>query len=1400
MGRHIEHRLLAPDGRPLLILANEPVRSGETLQAFIRRNNWRFDLPTRCFVNGEVIRPSQLTKIRIRVRDEIVIVSRPGIGGGRSGSPSTAKTVGSIVAMVALAVLAPWAGGALAGALGLAGATLGGVAYSSIFGGVILGAGGMLLSQFFKPKSTQTNKSSNPIYSISAAGNQAKPLGMIPVGYGQRLRYPDYGAPPYSTYVGNDQFLYQLFCIGCGDYDPQRFLLDDTPFWTSDAGLNPAFDNVQFQWVRPGEQVTLFPLNVTSASEVSGQRLPSPSKDPAHGGWVGPFSISPPDTETREIWLDYVWPSGAGATRNGREYAMNVPIRAEGRPIDDAGAPIGGEGAAWVTLLDKVYTINSQVAYRVTEKIPTPGGGRWQVRSKRLNDSQTDTPNESSSIQAHDDVSWTAARALIDGPQSFTGVTMFAVAMKADAQLSAGTQNRIGVIACRKLEIFNGTSWVTTLSRNPVDASIDIWRNADYSAGLSANHLVLQDLLLQRDAATARGDTFDHYFEDAVSIQEALETSMRVILANPAFIGDRMSIVRDEPKAPRMFFTDAEIVRGSLTIKRQLLDDTWADGVVVNYFDERTNRSATAASAEGLLRPSRIEVPGISKAEKAVEAASYLAAVNRYRRRRVSFQVELEGRMLKRNDLVILQSELPQSWGQGGEVRTFLIVNGIYQLTLDAPVTFADGQPHFVLLRQRNGRPFGPVRVTAMSGSSKIISLDPADLALVEGQAGSIMTKVLDRQQTEDPPTYSFSQGAPREYRGLVVSASMRDAIATLETVIEAPEVHAVVPGNVPPIPNVPSIFNDAGLPVITRISARAYQRAATLYLAVEWDPVPNAALYLAQVAYVPGSWAEAYRDSRASFEVGIGSIDRVYVQVACITAGGMICRFVQTFADVPPLEIDGSLFKDLTVRIEKLSQQTQLEIASINARGRDALAGAAGTATTTIRDVIQELTDALHRLGDAQATQSTNSFQSRQLTKVGDQANYAAIEREEIARIGADDALASITTTLGVQLTLAKGDIVANATAIQGLSTHVSNIDGTLTSQAAAITNLASRIDANDLAISGQATATQQLVTRVTLTEGNILSVSQAVTALQSTVSSQGGQIAGQATALSNLTTQTSQNSAGVSSLASDVTALYSSAYAQDAQINNLIADTGANASAVSSLTTRANSTDGVLTAQATYLQALQTTVGGHTATLTTYGTSINGIQAQFGVTFEIDGATGGYVMTGARSLDGSVSFVFKLRGDFFADGSITGRAMVAYTITTTQLTTGQLIVNGHVFDNALSTVRGTEGGGWITSYTFTNSRGQATRLAIFGLFYPRSSGGFGSPAQAGQFEIRANGNVIRQEAGVTFPASGQWYMMPMFLIKQIDVGSGTFDFQVAHTNAASAGVCDILVMEISK
>ena len=56
--------------------------------------------------------------------------------------------------------------------------------------------------------------------------------------------------------------------------------------------------------------------------------------------------------------------------------------------------------------------------------------------------------------------------------------------MQADATLSGLSSRKIGVIATRKVAVWNGSTWVEQPTRNPVWAALDIWSNHVYSAGL----------------------------------------------------------------------------------------------------------------------------------------------------------------------------------------------------------------------------------------------------------------------------------------------------------------------------------------------------------------------------------------------------------------------------------------------------------------------------------------------------------------------------------------------------------------------------------------------------------------------------------------------------------------------------------------------------------------------------------------------------------------------------------------------------------------------------------------------------------------------------------------------------------------------------------------------------
>lgn len=910
MGRKVTLSIVAPDSeKALFTLDARRLKAGETIACFIDRSGIDVhSLPTICRINGKaVLRPEWETR-RLKGRDRVEFLARPGMGGmGGGGSSSGAKSIGAVVALVALTVLAPWAGGAMAGALGLGGATLGGVAYSSIFSGIILAGGSLLISQFLKPKTGGNSNKDEELYTISASGNQARPQQLIPVGYGRRLQFPDFAAPPYSIFEGDDQWLYQLFVIGCGEYDVDQLRSDDTIMWAKASGFHPAFAGCQLQIVPPGQRVKLFPINVVTASEVNGIQLPSPSKDPLNNGWVGGFVVNPPDTLADELWFDIVWPSGMSQTYKDRTFAHTVPIHAQARTVDAAGAPTG----SWFDVLVKNYSFNKDQQIRVTEKVAVPPG-RYMVRMKRTTDSATGDDNflgHGGKVKAHDDTTWAAVRAVIDGPDRFPGVTTVALKAKATANLSAVGGRRIATVQTRKIPVWTGTQWVTQATRNPVWAALDIWTNADYGPALSMRNIDFQTFYQYALFFDSVGHTFDHFFTERTSVAEAIETALRVGRANPSFVGDRMLMVRDEPRAaPRQLFTDNQVVRGSLSVTRRLIDEEWADGVVIEYFDERNWKIADVSSAPigtVLQRPARIQIPGLTKRQQAVGLARHMAAVNLRRRMEVNFQIELEGRMLKRMDQVLIQSDLPRRWGQGGRILGYDAATR--RMTLEFEPRFEATGNHYLRIRRSNGRPWGPVRVSE-TADPNVVVLDIADILAVEAQQGTLAA-ALTRTETQEPLSATFSQGSPRELKVLVTKGRMRGRMTTIDAIVDDPLVYTFDEEGVPPPPDQLPNFQPA-FPLIEQLAARAYQRAGTIVLQVGWAPTPGAIRYVIGVSFDNGTtWSQIYNDAGTNCEAIIGGAQQILVRGAVVNAQGIIGNYKIISVEAPPVRVSNEFF-----------------------------------------------------------------------------------------------------------------------------------------------------------------------------------------------------------------------------------------------------------------------------------------------------------------------------------------------------------------------------------------------------------------------------------------------------------------------------------------------------------
>lgn len=107
----------------------------------------------------------------------------------------------------------------------------------SFIANLLIGAAvSFVVGQIFRPKipELQTSLSSrnkgqaSSVYSLNSQQNEAKIGAVIPIIYGKIRTYPALIASPYYRYEDNEEYLYQLMCIGQGKYDINKMLISDT--------------------------------------------------------------------------------------------------------------------------------------------------------------------------------------------------------------------------------------------------------------------------------------------------------------------------------------------------------------------------------------------------------------------------------------------------------------------------------------------------------------------------------------------------------------------------------------------------------------------------------------------------------------------------------------------------------------------------------------------------------------------------------------------------------------------------------------------------------------------------------------------------------------------------------------------------------------------------------------------------------------------------------------------------------------------------------------------------------------------------------------------------------------------------------------------------------------------
>lgn len=791
-----------------------------------------WNIPFVAFVDGHpVLRADWELVIEDGQSLAFVDVNAIPQGGGNGGSNPL-----QMILMIAVIIYAPYLATSMLGITGAA--AIGSMGVMAVTMGIQM-VGMALISALIpppqptSPQSAHALAAASPTYNLQAQGNAARLEAAIPEHFGRMLAYPDFAAQPYQEYAGNDQYLYHLLSIGRGAYDFEAIRIEDTPIAN--------FDDITYEIVQPNGTLSLFPSSVTTSVEVSGQTVDT-------GVYIGPFVANAAGSEAHYLGLDFVAPRGLyWANDAGDLEVITVSAIVEARQINDLGVAIGSwtvltsgtvyspwsdwfvitgsgtnttteeyrtdyawigdmEGAFVTTYLKRTRTTTVGVeAFSGATTTPqrysrryavTPG--RYEVRVKR-------TDAEETSLRFGHALVWAGLRSYLQDNRTFGDVTLLALRMRASNSLSMQSSRKINVICTRKLPIWNGSTWSALTATRSIAWPIAY---ACKQIGLTDAQIDLAALLTLDATWAARGDRFDARFDNFLSFWEAVTKMAGAGRAKPYMQGGVFRIFRDQAATiPAALYSMQNIVKGSFSVDYLMPTVDTADRVDVGYFDENTwapARVPAKLTGSASLRPVKVDLFGVTGRDQAFREGMKLAADNRYRRKLIKFDTEMEGFIPSFGDLVAIQHDMP-AWGQGGEVTDWNA--GTKTATLSEPPVWGVGT-QYIGLRKRDGSLEGPFVVTPGAQPNLVILATSPSFTPYTGQS-------------EERTHFSFGWAETWRQRARVLTAKPQGSYrVSLECVNEDDNVHTAETGVLTPAMVTSQLSGYQSAPVMTNVTA----------------------------------------------------------------------------------------------------------------------------------------------------------------------------------------------------------------------------------------------------------------------------------------------------------------------------------------------------------------------------------------------------------------------------------------------------------------------------------------------------------------------------------------------------------------------------------------------------
>jgi len=705
----------------------------------------------------------------------------------------------------------------------------------------------------------KTSSSTSPTYSLNAQGNNARLLEAIPRVYGRMRTFPDLASQPYSEYEGNEQYLYQLFCISLGSIEIERIDVDET-------NIN-SFEDAEIQIINPGQAVTLFPDNVVTSDAVSNLDMLGPN-NPTYST-LGPFVSSGPGSKANYIGVDIAFPRGIGRVDDtGNTVESSLTVHFDYQEVDDSGQAIG----PWNVLFEKVYTFATQDPQLVsvkTEVLPA----RYQVRGYRM------TP-ESDDNRSFDAAQWIGLKSYLQSTHVYGDVTLLATKMRATNALNSSTARKLSVISkglVQKWDPVNGWG-ALEFSANPAWVGADILRNTEYGRGLGTDRMVINTLYRLSAVWDQRGDMFNGVFDTTSQLWEALSQVFRVGRAVPIYYAGVIDVIRDEPQtAVKSLFQPANMVLGSFSTTYSYYDTDTPDHVIVEYIDSVTWKPATVVCklpGETANNPYNVKLFGCTDRDQGFREGISMAAANRDRRRSISFTALSDGFIPRFNSLSRISHDVPQ-WGYSGRVISLNRING--KLSTSEPIPFNDQVTYYIAFRKRNGSEDGPYVMV----KDNSLDEESGQFGCIVSASAEQLANIYISDGTREDLTYYQCGPTEREGLKVLITSALPDGKGKVNIVAinYADSVHSAENGGVVPppapaseLPGIPSapIVNSVTVVYTVEIGIQniiatpalgaIYYEFAAKSAAGDWAVLGTNQSPTLQVYLSPGEWSVRVR------------------------------------------------------------------------------------------------------------------------------------------------------------------------------------------------------------------------------------------------------------------------------------------------------------------------------------------------------------------------------------------------------------------------------------------------------------------------------------------------------------------------------------------------------------